>query len=74
MPCYTCGLIILSDFLVDPGEKVSEVVEGDVTHVGDSEGLLFELAVTVAEDRIMFGLNGLDGLGDIDAASVLDCC
>ena len=39
--------------------------------MGDSECFLFELAVAVAENRVVFFMDCFDGLGDIYAASVL---
>jgi len=56
---------MLVNLFVDPGEQLFEVVEGDVTHVGDSERLFFELAVAVSEDRIVLGLNGPDSLSHV---------
>ena len=65
---------ILSDFLVDPSEQLFQVVESNVTHVGDSERLFFELAVAVSENGIVLVLNSFDSFGDVYAAGVLDRC
>ena len=65
---------ILSDFFVDPSEQLFQVVESDITHVGDSESLFFQLAVAVSENSIVLVLQGFDSFGNIYATGVLDRC
>ena len=65
---------LLTNLVVDPSEQLFEVVERDVTHVGDSESFFFQLAVAVSENGIVLFLDCFDSLGNFDAASVLDRC
>jgi len=46
------------DFVADPAAELLHFLERDVAHVGDAEGLVLELAVAGAEDRVVLGLDG----------------
>jgi len=45
------------DFVADPAAELLHFLERDVAHVGDAEGLVLDLAVAGAEDRVVLGLD-----------------
>ena len=48
--------------LIQPQSSL-HLVDRDVAHVGDAEGLVLELAVAGAEDRVVLLLDGRDHVG-----------
>lgn len=47
---------LLFSFFVDPAADFFDILQRDIAHVSDAESLVFQVAVAVADNQVMFGL------------------